>query len=46
MFSYALEQGLSAFGGWMTLSQGSPKTIENIDIYIVIHNCSKITITK
>lgn len=29
MFSYALEQGLSAFGGWMTLSQGSPKTTQN-----------------
>ena len=30
--------------GWMTLSQGLPS--ENTDIYIMIHNSTKLTVMK
>lgn len=30
----------------MTLSQGSPKTIKNTDIHIMIHNSSKIILNE
>jgi hypothetical protein len=38
--------GHHPFGSHMTLSQGSPKTLENPGIYIMIHNSSKITVMK
>lgn len=34
---------LKPFGGRMTLSQGSPKTLETAYIYLMIHKSNKIT---
>jgi hypothetical protein len=37
---------LTSHGGQTPLLQGSPKTMENTDVYITIHDSSKITVVK